>query len=196
MRSNSSDEDDDDRPKDKVHGVTAEDLARVRNKARDYQDPDEFAANLDRLTRMHGLTRKEVAKQIGAPYQWYRRVVTKGLVRISKENRVYLEALVDLFRLGRIEDLWRPDLIRFDVETPGLDPEADQHTQLAWRQRELWPYAEKLGRLLASGKHEYLKDLIDRLHETLPKDVPEPPPMAQHWSSGDADEEEDEESEA
>ena len=180
-----------------IDELSEADLARVRNRpdAREYREAKVFATNLDRLTRMHGMTRQQAAERIGAPYQWYRRVVTQGLRRISTENRDYLEVLADLFHLGRIEDLWRPDLISYNVEKAGLDPKADKHTQLLWRQNQLWPYAEKLGRLLASGQYEFLKELIDKLHETLPKDVPEPMPMAQHWSSDADDEDVDEDKE-
>jgi hypothetical protein len=41
-----------------------------------------------------------------------------------------------------------------------------------WLQKEeLVPYARKLILLLASGEHEYLKELIDRLYAKFP---PEP----------------------
>ena len=52
-------------------------------------DPKVFASNLDRLTQMGNLTRKQVANLIKAKYQWYRRVVTKGLTRIQQDHRVY-----------------------------------------------------------------------------------------------------------
>ncbi len=61
-----------------------------------------------------------------------------------------------------IEDLWNPDLIVFKVRRAGPALTEELPEVLA-------PYAQKLVRLLASGKHEYLKELIDRLHETLPE---------------------------
>jgi hypothetical protein len=96
------------------------------------------------------------------------RVVTQGLTRIHQGHRAYLEKLAKLFRLDRLEDLWRPDLIVFRVKQAALSAKADPQEEEVWYREELVPVARKLGRLLATGKHEYLKELIDRLYESLP----------------------------
>ena len=157
---------------------TKRDLAEVspeRDQMQDQvvADPEVFARNLERLTQMADLTRNQVAALIGAKYQWYRRIVTKGLSRIRQGHRAYLEELAKLFRLDRVEDLWKPDLIVFRVKRVGLPPQADPQEELEWYQEELVPIAKKLGQLLATGKHDYLKELIARLHDTLPKDEDE-----------------------
>jgi hypothetical protein len=90
--------------------LSTEDGERTRALAgqKEGRDRKVFATNLDRLTRMNGFSRQDVAKKIGANEQWYRRIVTKGLVRIKGHHRAFLEAIADLFRLNRVEDLWRP----------------------------------------------------------------------------------------
>ena len=138
---------------------------RFKKKAveQEWNDPQVFASNLDRIIQMKGLTLKKTADKIGANYQWIRRIVTRGMVRITDEKRPYLKKLARLFEISRIEDLWNPDLIVFKVKKDGPALTAD------WLEDELVPYAQKTILLLASGKHEYLKDLIDRLHATLPE---------------------------
>lgn len=131
-------------------------------------DPKVFARNLARLTEMHNLTRKQVAERIGAKHQWYRRIVTKGLTRIQQDHQVYLKKLARLFRINRVEDLWKDDLIVFRLKQSGLSAKAGPQEEEAWYQDEYVPIARKLFRLLATGKHEFLKDLIDKLHATLP----------------------------
>lgn len=161
---------------------------QARYQEAEARDPEVFAQNLDRLTQMHGLTRREVAEKIGARYQWFRRLVTRGLTRIDARNQAALDRLAALLGLAGIEDLWSPDLIEFKVVRPGLDRDADPHTHVVWRQREFWPYARKLAHILASGQHEYLKDLIDALYATVPKDAfKEPEPGASFWSSSEGD---------
>jgi len=90
-------------------------------------------------------------------------------VRITDEKRPYLKKLARLFEISRIEDLWMPDLIVFKVKRDG-----PALTGGDW-QEELVPYAQKLVLLLASGEHEYLKELIDRLYRTLTKDRSQEP---------------------
>jgi hypothetical protein len=111
---------------------------------------------------MKELTLKKTAEDIGADYQWIRRIVTRGMVRITEDNRPYLQKLARLFEISKVEDLWNRDLIVFKVrqEGPALTDEGLPEV--------LVPYARKLILLLASGKHEYLKELIERLYATLP----------------------------
>jgi hypothetical protein len=147
------------------------------------RDRKVFARNLDRLTKLHGLTRRQAAERVGANHLWYRRAVTKGLTRITTGTRPVLEKIIELFHLTRPEDLWDADLIRFE-RTKALSAEADADTNLVWRQKEWWPWAEKLAHILASGQHNYLIDLIDALYKSVPKDVlKEPAPGASYWSS-------------
>lgn len=168
------------------------DLDRVSEDRRKQQlekyverDSEVFARNLDRLTVMNGLSRKEAAEKVGADYLWYRRAVTDGLSRISKRTRPILEKIVEVFGLTTVDDLWERDLIQFE-RSSGLNAEPDTPAHLVWRQKEWWPWARKLAHILAGGRHDYLKDLIDALYRTLPKDTfKEPEPGASYWSSGD-----------
>ena len=153
------------------------------------RDPEVFARNLDLLTIMHRLNRVEAAEKVGANVLWYRRAVTVGLSRIDKRTRPVLERIVEVFGLTTVEDLWERDLIRFE-RSSGLKAEADTPAHLVWRQKEWWPWACKLAHILASGQHDYLKDLIDALCRTVLKDgFKEPEPGASYWSSGDDSEE-------
>jgi hypothetical protein len=155
----------------KLDGLSGEDQERSKERFKEkaaeqeWNDRQVFARNLDNLIQMKKLTLKTTADKIRANYQWIRRIVTRGMVRITEENRPYLKKLARLFEISRIEDLWMPDLIVFKVrkEGPALTNE--------WLQDDLVPYAQKLIRLLVSGKHDYLMELIDRLHGTL---LPEP----------------------
>jgi len=133
---------------------------------KEWNDRKVFARNLDNLIQMKGFTLKGTAEKIGANYQWMRRIVTRGMVRITEENRPHLQKIAKLFGINRIEDLWMPDLIAFKVKGQ-VGALADE-----WLRDELKPYAQKLILLLASGKYEYLKALIDGLHGTMTKDVP------------------------
>jgi len=169
---------------DRVPSSKDESRRRELSSQAQTHDKKTFASNLDKLTRMHGMTRLEVAEKIGSPPLWVRRVITRGLARVTSENRPYLEALAELFCLSRPEDLWVEDLVVFSVERHGLDSAADEHLRLAWRQSALWPWARKLGRLLGTGRFEYLKALIDDLHSRLPPDTPEPVPERPAWVEG------------
>jgi hypothetical protein len=136
-------------------------------------DPKVLAENLRRLVQRRVVTRQEVWKAIGQEKRaaWFERVLKKGLSRVTPQGRDRLERVAGYFGLT-YDDLWRADLITFEVDRPRPD----------FRR-----YGEKLADLLASGKHEYLKDLIDTLHEALwrrvrsapepePDDDPIPPP--------------------
>jgi len=152
----------------KLDGLSDEEQGRSKERLKEkateqeWNDRQVFARNLDNLIQMKGLTLKNTADKIGADYQWIRRIVTRGMVRITEENRPYLKKLARLFEVSRIEDLWNPDLIVFRVKKDGPALTAD------WLEDELVPYAQKTILLLASGEHEYLKELIDKLHATLP----------------------------
>jgi len=163
-------------------------LLQARYDKGEARRPEVFARNLDRLAQMHGLTRKEVAEKIGTNYQWFRRIVTRGLTRISGKNMASLERLATFFNLGSVDEFWNPNLIEFRVEKPGLDRDADPYTHFVWRQQKFWPYARKLAHILATGKHEYLKNLIDALYKTVPQDgFRKPEPGAGYWSSSDGE---------
>jgi hypothetical protein len=129
--------------------ITGESLGYVEKD----RDPQVFARNLNRLTLMHGLSRRQAAEKVGADYLWYRRAVTRGLSRVSRATKPVLEKLVEEFRLTTVEDLWEPGLIRFE-KGGGLVDEPDAHLCLVWRQKEWWPWARKLAHILASGQHD------------------------------------------
>jgi hypothetical protein len=146
------------------------------------RDPQVFARNLNRLTLLYGLTRRQAAEKVGADYLWYRRAVTKGLRRVTRTTRPVLERIVQAFGLTTVEDLWERGLIRLERRGALVD-EPDAHVNLVWRQREWWPWARKLAHILASGQHDYLRDLIDALYRTVPKTLEEPEPGSSYWSS-------------
>lgn len=142
---------------------------RFQGKAteKEWSDRRVFARNLDTLIQMKEFTLKGLAEKIGANYQWMRRIVTRGIVRITEENQPCLKKMANLFGISRIEDLWMPDLIVFKVkgQVAALTDE--------WlRNAEFVSYAKKLILLLDSGQHDYLKSLIDNLHELLSNDSP------------------------
>src|SRR5437879_4122374 len=109
--------------------------------------PDVFARNLDLLSRWKRLSRKEVAEKSGVPRQWFRRIVTRGLRRVTERNRHSLRALAKLFGLHTLEQFWESDLIvlkdlRFAPESMGPP------TPTIGRQVEFRPYQDKLIELL------------------------------------------------
>lgn len=133
----------------------------------EWNDPQVFARNLGILIQMKGWNLKYTADEIGANYQWIRRIVTRGMVRITDENRPYLKKLAKLFEISRIENLWKPDLIVVRQEGPDLaDPLLPGVTA---------PYARKLILILASGEHDYLREMIDTLHGMLRDDDDDAP---------------------
>lgn len=149
------------------------------------RDPQVFAVNLKRLTLLHGLSLRQAAEKVGADYLWYRRAATRGLSRVGKKTRPVLERVVQVFGLTTVDDLWDAGLIRLE-RGGGLGLDADPHTHYVWRQKEWWPWARKLAHVLASGRHDYLRDLIDALYNTVQQDgFREPEPGAAYWSSED-----------
>jgi len=129
-------------------------------------DPEVLATNLRLLLQQKGMTRRKVWTAIGEQSRaWFERVVKRGLSNVTPKGRDRLEKVASFFGLS-YDDLWRPDLITFEVGQP---------------RQEFQGYSEKLTDLLLSGKHEYLKDLIDSLHRNLWKNVkleqePDPDP--------------------
>ncbi|MCC9602898.1 helix-turn-helix transcriptional regulator [Stieleria sp. JC731] len=58
-----------------------------------------------------GLSQKEVAAETGLPYDWLRKVSSKGLTRIEKRNEAQLKALCQFLGVDPIEKLWINDLV-------------------------------------------------------------------------------------
>jgi hypothetical protein len=133
----------------------------------EWNDPLVFARNLGILIQMKGRTLKSTADEVGADYQWIRRIATRGMVRITDDNHPYLKKLAKLFEIGRIEDLWMPDLIVVRQERPTVTDHLLPGV--------VAPYARKLILLLASGEHDYLREMIDTLHGMLKDDDDDEP---------------------
>jgi DNA adenine methylase len=123
-----------------------------------------LAQNLDRLLALNGLGRKEAAEAIGVPYKWLRRAVSQGLARPDQRNAARLESVTAFFGLRRIDDLWQPSLVELRL---ALNRRDDGNGNGHLRKSAT---LDKLDDLLATGKHDYLHDLIDDLHR---KAIPE-----------------------
>jgi hypothetical protein len=148
------------------------------------RDPAVFADNLNKLTTMHGLSRKDAAALVGASHLWYRRAVIYGVARVTKKNQPILEKIAEEFRITTVDDLWTPKLVQFQIPSMTVSP--DQLSHVIWRQKEWWPYARKLAHILASGRHDYLRTMIDVLYRSVVNDgFKEPEAGAAYWSSGD-----------
>jgi len=153
--------------------------ARLERKAtwEEEGDANVLAENLRRLVAQKRVTRQQVWEAIGEEKKravWFERVLKRGLSRVTPEARGRLERVARYFDLT-YDDLWRADLFVVDRARPDYQE-----------------YTEKLTDLLLSGKHEYLKALIDTLHENLwrkqrsapahePDDEPTQPADRQTW---------------
>lgn len=119
------------------------------------RDPQRFRENLSYIIRSNRTTLRELADEAKVEYRWLRRIVRDGL-----ERRVgRLDRLAQTLRLPDGDYFWAPDIRRF------LPPPPDPEELCGLKRRLNWAYAERLLDLLETGDHEYLKGLIDRLHE-------------------------------
>lgn len=179
---------DDTRKKDSPH----QDRLDKRQTWEEGGDPNVLAENLRWLVAQKRVTRQQVWEAIGEEKEngeksrgaWFERVLRRGLSRVTPEARDRLERVARYFDLTS-DDLWRPDLITFEVGRP---------------RPEIQGYGMKLAELLLSGKHDYLRGLIDALHENLwrkgksqpapePDDEPVPPPGQRTWQEEEDDDE-------
>jgi hypothetical protein len=124
-------------------------------------DPRVFAKNLGRLTKMRNLTQKSAAKEISKTqsvrisYSWYRTLCAKGIGQRHKRTWDKLQAIARFFGVRTVYSLWDEDLIRFELSDRLVPP---IHAI----------YSYRLVQLLETGKHDYLKELITRLHDLEP----------------------------
>ncbi|WP_068415753.1 hypothetical protein [Planctomyces sp. SH-PL62] len=96
-----------------------------------------------------------LSEAVEVEYRWLRRIVKDGLSRRGGR----LDRLTRHLGLPDGDYLWAADIKQF-LPHP---PKPEQLSTL--KQKLAWPYAERLLDLLETGSHEYLKDLIDRLHK-------------------------------
>jgi hypothetical protein len=149
-----------------------------------------FARNLDRLISLIGLSRKEVADEIGIAHKLVLRLVSTGVSRTDERNIESLTKIAAHFALPSVDDLWRADLLRWllsakdggfvDKFRPRLLAERERRLaeiqtggedELALLSRALGfenavppltgPWADKVAAILASPKAGQFKQLID-----------------------------------
>jgi hypothetical protein len=150
-----------------------------------------FASNLDRLIRLVGMNRKEVADEIGITHILVLRLVSAGISRVDPRNIKTLTKIASFFALPSVDDFWRVDLVRRLLSPtegdsfvkrfrPRLLAERERRLVEAQRHSEdelallslalgfqdvrttlTGPLAEKIDAILASGKAEQFKRLID-----------------------------------
>lgn len=154
-----------------------------------------FADNLDRLIRLVGMTRIQAAEEIDVPYRLVRRLVSMGAGRLDDRTIESVKKFADFFGLGRVEDLWRANLIvdLLSSERPSIFVKRFRLRLLAERERRLaeegtrshdelsllsvalgfeatspkltGPYADKVATILASPKAAQFRGLIDDYYD-------------------------------
>ncbi len=72
---------------------------------------DRFAANLDRLIGVVGLSRKDAAREVGIPYKLVRRLVSAGVSRPDERNVENLNRIAAYFAVPDVSLFWRGDLL-------------------------------------------------------------------------------------
>lgn len=72
---------------------------------------ERFAANLDRLIGIVGLSRKDAAREVGIPYKLMRRLVSAGVSRPDERNVENLNRLAAYFALPDVNLFWKGDLL-------------------------------------------------------------------------------------
>lgn len=151
-----------------------------------------FVKNLNQLLDVLGQNRKDAAETIGVPYKWLRRMVSAGTGRKDERNTTNLEKVAQTFCLPCVDDLWQEKLICWLVSNPSgkdfskkfeanliayyshmsnmwssIDQETMRAIGVALMRIDPTNLSadEKLLRLLATGRHDYLIALIDRAYE-------------------------------
>jgi hypothetical protein len=72
---------------------------------------ERFAANLDRLIGIVGLSRKDAAREVGIPYKLMRRLVSAGVSRPDERNVENLNRIATYFALPDLNLFWKGDLL-------------------------------------------------------------------------------------
>ena len=144
----------------------SEEADRLRNRQK--ANPEVFARNLQFLVRISGKTLKQASEEVGASYQWFRRIATKGLERNPSDQNPLLERMAKIFCLRSVEDVWDNDLIVFRVKGRKLEQQEASEAENEWIAENLG-LVRKLAQLFLTYDYEYLRQLIEKLHSTLGK---------------------------
>ena len=121
-------------------------------------NPRVFARNLKLLTYMSGMTSESategIFRRLGQKIspRWYRTLCDRGVGQSHSQTEEKLQAIAKFFGLRVLNHLWKPDLIVFKLSSDFVPP---THAE----------YSVRFSELLDSGKHDYLRELIVRLHE-------------------------------
>jgi len=78
-----------------------------------------FAMNLDMLIGLIGLSRKEVADEIGIKHKLVLRLVSAGISRPDDRNVKNLTKIATYFVLPSVDDLWRAGLLQLVLPADG-----------------------------------------------------------------------------
>ena len=153
-----------------------------------------FARNLDSLIGLLGMSRREVADEIGIPHKLVLRLVSTGVSRTDSRNVESLRRIASYFGVASVDDLWRADLLLRLLSTKeGGFVEKFRPRLLAERERQLaeegsrtpdelallsralgfesapptliGPWAAKVAAILASPKAAQFKRLIDDYYQ-------------------------------
>ena len=157
------------------------------------QRKDTFVCNLRQLLDLIGGSRKIAAYQMDVSYRWLRRMVSAGVSRPDERSRTSLQKLAAYFALPNIDALWKPNLVaslidsedgkpfveRFGANVARLVNEqmtqsgtTDQSLVNIWRsvhseqgQEQAMRYEDKLDALVATERHDALKELDAELKQ-------------------------------
>jgi hypothetical protein len=83
--------------------------------------------------------------------KWYRRLCRQGIRQVHKGSEEKLEAIARFFGVTTVNQLWDERLIVFNLSKRVVPPRDSEYTV-------------KLVELLETGKHDYLRHLINSLH--------------------------------
>jgi hypothetical protein len=152
-----------------------------------------FARNLDRLISIVGMSRKEVADEIGVQHKLVLRLVSDGVSRLEERNVNHLKMIGDYFELPSTESLWSLDILSMVLVSGSNFVKKFQTRLQKEREKRLanepahgldemtlldralgfesaapllsGPWADKIRTILASPKAEQFKRLINDYHE-------------------------------
>ena len=154
-----------------------------------------FARNLDLLIGLVGLSRKEVADEIGVKHKLILRLVSAGVGFSDNRNADSMKRIAAYFALPSVDDLWRADLLQLVLPNDYISAFVEKFRPrlLAERQKRLaeerqpsldelgilsralgfeaetsrltGPLAEKVAAILGSEKAEQFKRLINDYYE-------------------------------
>lgn len=123
----------------------------------EFQDrsPEKIRRNLQILLDRYSIDDRRASKEIGVDGRWFRRLMKQGLSRRMPN----LDKVAVFFGLPDGDYLWADDIERFLGPAPPRPETLDSLTQ-----QMNWPFALRLLELLDTGRHDYLKGLVDGIH--------------------------------